>query len=586
MNDLMKQVMLNRGYASDYFDSINREPHEIPKDIDRVCALLKYHHDMQSQVVLLTDFDMDGIACGAEGYAGLAELGFKVSLFLPDVTEGYGFNADTIDDLVALYPNVKCIVTADTGITCYEGVVHAKKLGIDIIVTDHHKVKGLLQATVVVDPTRPDDTESFEGMSGSCVLYQVLLYYAKHYATAYHVSQIRRLSVFAGLGTVSDNMPVQYENRRLILDTLNILQYIYNDGSPSGVLGIHGHPVYRRALYGLYALLYEMAEAGNFVLQSKPLELYEDFIGYYIAPMFNAVKRMDADMKMAYDIFFGANQHEAAKALLELNNQRKNMVAEKWQELQDEKYPQPWAPYIYVTDASSGIRGLLAQKVMSQTGQPALVIAQDDDGYWSGSGRCPVWYPFLDAAVSEYWAASGHNAAFGIGFENELCVDMLVEYLKTTIPQLMPEPALLKYQPDFHISMFGDGDVGFDAELFSQYLDELPMMHPFGNMFSEPEGWLDIDTRLVEFGFMGSKKQHLKVFLPMGVTVVCWNQADIVSDYVKKMMPTNDPDDGHVRPYFVSAGLPEKLRVQGKLQYNRYKDEVTIQFTGSLIDIE
>lgn len=586
MNYLMKCILHNRGYDVDYFQNINTEPHKEPKDTDKLCAILKYYYDTNAHIVLLTDFDMDGLASGIEGYAGFAELGFNTSLYLPVIAEGYGFDGTTIDKIVETYPDVKCIVTADTGITCYEGVQRARELGIDILVTDHHKVSGKLQANVVVDPSRPDDIEAFSGTCGAAVLYQVLLYYAKHYATAYKVSQIRRLCVFAGLGTVSDGMPVQYANRRLILDALSILAYMYNGDNPNASLSLPGCREYRSAFYGLYVLLHEMKESGNYTLKTEPLELNEDFIGFYIAPLFNSIKRMDADVRLAYGIFFDKNPGENVRELLQLNEDRKVLVREKWDELMSGSSPQPWAPYIYITDAKPGIRGLLAQKMLEVTGEPVLVVGQDGQGGYYGSGRCPLWYPFLDVAVSEYWQADGHNPAFGISFDDEYCADMLVDFLKSSIPDYQKVVQDIEWKPDFHMSMFDTGDVDLDIEMITAYLDELPSMRPFGPGFPEPEGILDINTNLCEFRTMGGQKEHLKIILPMGIEVICWNQADLVKGHLVRIVPDPTEEEGHANPYYVSKDLPEMMRIVGKFQYSTYRGLTMVQFLGSVQEVE
>lgn len=580
MNTLMQCVLSNRGWTEAKFQEINTEPHAVPKDVDKLCLILKYYHDTQAKVVLLTDYDMDGLSAGVLGYAGLAELGFNVSLYLPVVSEGYGFHSHTIDKIKQQYPDVQCIVTADTGITCYDGVLRARELGIDILVTDHHKASGILHANVVVDPARIEDTESYTFTCGAAVLYQVLLYYAKHYATAYHTSQIRRLCVFAGLGTVSDGMTVYYENRRLILDALHILEYVYNDDNADAVLNIQGCNTYRQAFYGLYVLLHEMKKANNFVLQANPVKLQEDFIAFYIAPLFNSIKRMDGDVRLAYGIFFESSPHAKVQALLALNEARKCSVEEKWADLIEDRFPQPWAPYVYITDADSGIRGLLAQKMLEVTGKPVMVVASDGRNGYEGSGRCPYWYPFLDVACSEHWQAAGHNPAFGIGFDSEKGVEALIAFLEKSIPEY--EPTDTVFVPDFYMSMFGTGQLDYDIATIVEYLNELPTFRPFGSGFSEPEGVLEIDTSACQFSIMGKKSNHLKVLLPQGVEVICWNQADVVRGHLQRVEPDRNDPDAPLKPYYISKDLPLCMRIVGKFQYGSFRGMQSVQFYGTI----
>lgn len=583
MNYLLKRTFENRGYPADFFQTINQQTHGVPKDTDKLCAILKYYHDTQDLIVLLTDFDTDGICCGIEGFAGLAELGFNVALFIPDTTEGYGFHPDTIDRLVAQYPNVKAILTADVGATCYAGVNRARELGIDMLVTDHHIPKGYLNANVFVDPSRKDDSSAYAGICGASVLYQVLLYYAENYATSYLVSQIKRLSVFAGCGTVSDSMPLYFENRQLVQDTLNIFKFVYSDGTQALVNHIQGCAIYRRAFLGLFTLLHVFKENGNAVLNASPLEIHEDFIGYYLAPALNSIKRMGADIQLVYGVFFGPNPVQDMQAILDLNDERKRLVEEKFADIVDGRFVQPWAPYIYVTDAAAGLRGLLAQRVMELTGEPVMVVGSNPDGTYSGSGRCPSWYPFLDVAGGyAEWYAAGHNPAFGVGFDDESGGDSLFAFLKKSVPTLKPAAEELVFQPDFVISMFNDGDAGFDLNLLEEYLGELEYCRPFGEGFPEPTCLLKINSSLVEYSVMGKEKNHLKIHLPMGMTAVCFYQADVIKEHGVEVKPDKD-DEAHMYPYWISLDLPDCLELVGKFSYNNYNGSRTIQFMGDIV---
>ena len=583
VNYLLERTFENRGYSKDFFAQINQKKHGVPKDTEKLCAILKYYYDTKGLIVLLTDFDTDGICCGIEGFAGLAELGFNVALFIPDTSDGYGFHPDTIDKLRQQYPAVKAILTADVGATCFAGVNYARSLGIDMLVTDHHVPKGVLHANVFVDPSREDDNSGYSGICGASVLYQVLLYYAEHYANAYLVSQIKRLSVFAGCGTISDSMPLYYENRGLVQDTLNIFKFVYSDGTQTLVNHIQGCPIYRRAFLGLFTLLNTFKDNGNAVLNASPLEIHEDFIGFYMAPALNSIKRMGADMHLVYGVFFGPNPAADMQRILDLNEERKLLVEEKFADMIDGKFVQPWAPYIFVTDADAGIRGLLAQRMLEVTGEPVMVVGSNPDGTYNGSGRCPVWYPFLDVAGgSQYWCAAGHNPAFGIGFDDELGGDKLFAYLQKTVRELKPSAEELVFKPDFVISMFNDGDAGFDLQLLTEYLAELEYCRPFGEGFPEPQCLLRINSSLVEYSVMGKEKNHLKIHLPMGMQAVCFHQAHLIQEHGIEIKPDKD-DEAHMYPYWMSTDLPDCLELVGRFAYNNYNGVQTIQFMGDIV---
>ena len=584
MNYLLERTFENRGYEPDFYQKISEMPHGFPKDTDRFCNVLAYHYNNRNRIVLLTDFDNDGLMCGVLGLAGFSEMGFVVSLFRPNVSDGYGFDKETINKIVEQYSDVKCILTADTGITCYEGVAYARALGIDVLVTDHHVPQGEIKANVWVDPTRADETDGYAGSCGAVVLHQIERFFAKYYLrNEFLVQQIERLQVFAGCGTVSDSMPMYYENREYVRSTIAIMKLIYSNGNRQMVDSIPGCPIYRRAMLGIYVLLDAYKQNGNAVMQDMD-SFNEDFIGYYLAPAMNSIKRMDADVMLAYGIFFGADPVASANALLELNEQRKQLVSEKFADLMDGKFIQPWAPYIYITDASSGIRGLLAQKVMELTGEPVMVMGSDGDAY-SGSGRCPAWYPFQTYAMSDKWYSAGHQVAFGIGCDDEEGMDALYEHLKKDVPLKKPSREELNVKPDFVISSFNDGDANLDAELLTDYVQNLEWIRPFGPGFEEPVALVKVNSKMCEYSLIGKEKNHVKIKLGNGISALCWFQGDIVRAHCHLVKPDAN-DENHMYSYYVADTLPFELELKGKFEFNTYNGRTSLQFVGHMSNVE
>lgn len=577
MNFLLQRTFENRGYPSDFFDSYFSGGHVLPEHIDTLCGRLSSYQKEQKLLVLLTDFDMDGIMCGVTGYAGFCELGFRVVLWLPDV-RCYGFTASTIDEIVKMYPDVSGILTGDVGITCFDGVSYAKQLGLDVFVTDHHKPKASLPAAdVIVDPYLGDQTDAFPNICGANVLYQVLRYYAEYFMipSGHYVSQIERLRLFAGLGTMSDSMPLYHENRSMVQDSVLLARFLWGDGHGRMLSYLDGCPAYRLAFYGFYQVLRAFHRRKKF---SDLESLNETFFAYYIAPCFNSIKRMEGNLSDAYDVFFGSGTvaERAVERLLSLTERRKRSVKKYLDEIVNT--PQPWAPYVYITDAPSGLRGLLAQDLLSERGEPVFVVAQEGSEY-AGSGRCPSWFPFLSCGFREdvpmqfqSWWAAGHPTAFGFGISDEAALDDFVVFLKQQISKLKPPEEELVFHPDYLISTFGDGDTDVDRSLFSEFLFELSHLHPFGSGFPEPEGRICFSRRDVESVFvMGSDFNHIKFQLTSGITVICFFQAELFS-----------PDKYH--KVSVSS-LPGRIEVTGKLGYNVFRGRRTIQFVGSVTEL-
>lgn len=568
MNILMKKLFENRGYSDDFFDKIMVCNHGNPKGTDELCQALKELHDSGDHLVLLTDIDMDGIMCGVIGFAGLSELGFNVSLFRPNAAEGYGFDAMTIDDLLSEYPDAKAVMTADVGITAYEGVKAAKARGLKVFVTDHHRYEYDPGADIAVDPLRPDDDVSYDDICGAHVLYLVLRHYAQFYSDnpGYMVSQMDRLRVFAGFGTMSDNMLVYHENRPLIKDAVSICRVMYGDGLSDVADAVPGCDVYRRAFLGLHLMLKCFADNGKI---SDSNNLNEEFFSFYAAPTFNSIKRMGDDISKAYLVFFGGKEsaEESLKAIFALNEQRKHEVEVAYRKMRDESTVQPWAPYIYVTDAKPGLCGLLAQQVLSSTGLPAFVVCEQEDGTYSGSGRCPEWFPFLvtNKDSEGYWHGAGHQVAFGVFVKGDVGMDKLQAYLKREVALKKPADEFLFSKPDFVISETNEpGDCGLDMDLFEDFLEELEVCRPFGHGFPAPNVLLRFYTTDGNWYIIGKEKNHVKIVLPHGFNVLCFKQAEQFGGSVDL------------------RGLPPVIEMTGKLCFNEYMGVRSVQFLGQL----
>ena len=571
MCKLLNMMMERRGYTPEYLRSIENTRHKELKSVPEMIDYLKYVHDNQLLMVIFPDFDMDGIAAGTCNFAGYAELGFNVALHLPNACKGYGFDATDIDALIAAYPDVKVILTCDVGITCYDGITHAKECGVEVLVTDHHMEQhypsGCRRAAYTVNPMRMDEEYEHPAICGAYVAYQVLTAYAEKYGSIDAQEQIRRLSVFAGFGTISDSMPLLYENREIVRESINMCRIIYSDGDPFIVQAIRGTDVYRRAFYGIFQLFRMFADMGK--LNDGIYSIDEDFFGFYLAPVFNSVKRMESDVTDAFNVFFGKYPYESAVKLFDLNEQRKMLVKDYLDTLlaEIETGRQPYAnSCIYISSAPGGICGLIAQKMMGVTGRPTLVLRQVGNQF-KGSGRSPEWYPLLDRCLPMGFYLAGHNPAFGAGFTDSRGLKAFATYLTKDVQDVISALGSDYFEQaayyDFMIANDGTGDVDIDILAFREFLSDISRLHPFGKGFEKPRIRLKISPDEDQtWMVMGSVKQHLKIVLDHSFTVLCWNQA----------------------PMFKLQNHEEPVYLEGYLDVSEYNGSYTMNFIASFVE--
>lgn len=572
MHYLLKKTFENRKYTPEFLQEIENGHYKNLHNIDVLADKLHELKESGKHITIMPDFDSDGINSGITGFSGLSELGFNVSLFIPNPKEGYEITSETIDRMLSEHPNTDAILTCDVGITCFEGIDYAKSKGITVLVTDHHIEKerpdGLQPADCIVDPMCEADTYEHPRICGAFVLYQCLQYYANKYCDEFMQEQIKRLRVFAGIGTISDVMPILYENRQLVREAIGIAKMVYFGGDDYIIGCIQGCEVYRRAFYGLHILIKAFAEAGKL---KSPNDIDEEFFGYYLAPTLNSVKRMDKDMKLVFGVFFGPDFEENAKALVELNEERKELVKKHSAILEETKATQQYAPYIYFSDAPSGILGLLAMEIMNKTGMPAIVVRQEENGKIHGSGRSPKWYKFLTNTVPHGFSPSGHNPAFGIKFNDLDEISKMKEFLQTDTNGIYEQGVAdgtiaTETTYDFIIAQDGTGDVTLDVATFAEYITELSYYRPFGEEFEAPNILLKYDLSTInedeDIKVMGSEKQHLKIVIDYGIEVLLWNQADKF-DVIKKS---------------------DILLVAGHLEESEFMGKHRISFVGTIVE--
>ena len=415
--DLLKLTLERRGLDWSKYVEISNPDHADLLDIDKMADNLDEIYHNKEKIVILPDFDMDGVMSGVVLHAGLSELGFNSELFIPSSSQGYGFGPKDIDNLIQRHDGVKAIITCDVGVSAFDGVSYAKEKGLKVLVTDHHVPQsGHLVADSVVNPNRVDDTYSNKTICGAHVAWQVLDYYVRHKRNDWMLTQnIEHLRVFAGIGTVSDMMTLVYENRQLVNDSVTISRLLLGYDYETGVVSIDApvvpqffrnleanSNVYKNAFYGLSRLYYTYAKQDKPRIVTKR-DITSIFYGFYVAPVFNALKRLGGDMWHAFGVFFDEplKQQKHIDVLFATNETRKELVESYMEQLRDEydKGLQPLAPYIYTTDAPAGIVGLIATRLINESGKPTLVLSGNDmDGY-HGSGRSPEWYAFNSNTV-------------------------------------------------------------------------------------------------------------------------------------------------------------------------------------------
>ena len=365
-------------------------------DMDKAVERIEKSIETFEKICVFGDYDADGVTSTALMYSYLSSRGADVVYYIPDrISEGYGMNCSAIDKLHA--QGVKLIVTVDNGISAIEEIEYAKKLGIDCVVTDHHKVGDKLpEAVAVVDPHREDCNLHFKEWAGVGVAFKVVC--ALENGDYYEI--LSRYADIIAIGTVADVVDLVDENRAIV-------KY--------GVAKINSNPC-----NGVNALR-QVAGVGEKALSAVGMT-------YSLAPRINAAGRIESaetalklllcdDLKVALSI---AEQVDICnRKRHDFENEIMTAAVEHIEANQRLKY----SKVIVVCGEGwhHGVIGIVAARITEKYGRPSIVLTFDgDDG--TGSARSIEGFSVYDAikhCEDLLTHFGGHTMAAGLGIKRE-----------------------------------------------------------------------------------------------------------------------------------------------------------------------
>jgi single-stranded-DNA-specific exonuclease len=360
-------------------------------DMPEAVAAIRAAVDRGARICVHGDYDADGICATALAVLLLRELGAGAAWHLPSrFDEGYGLNASTLTRLAE--EGFDLVLTVDCGITAVAEVEHARSLGLDVIVTDHHRPADAFPSCPVVATLK--GAYPFPGLCGTGVVWKL----AEALLGGGHPFLERHLDLVA-LATVADVVPLLDENRAIARAGIRRLA--------------------QTARPGLRALMA--------VAHVDPATVDESSIGFRLAPRINASGRL-CRPEAALALLLTEDPGEAARLADELEglNRERQVIEERI--LRDaieqiESWPESRRrQHGYVAagaDWHEGVIGIVASRLVERYGRPVVLIAGADER-WKGSGRSvPAFdlHAALRACASHLERYGGHRAAAGLSIE-------------------------------------------------------------------------------------------------------------------------------------------------------------------------
>lgn len=361
------------------------------KDMDKAVQRIHKAVEDEETIVVFGDYDVDGITATALMYTYLDSMGATVYYKLPSRSgDGYGLTENMVEQIASA--GVSLIITVDTGTSAFEAVACANRLGVDIVMTDHHLPQSSLpEVAALVNPHREDDESSLVHLSGVGVAFMVV-------CALEDCTPEELLPLFGDLvavGTVADVMKLTGENRALVRAGLAALQETQRPG---------------------LAALIESCGWGD-------KEVTVENISYGLAPRLNAAGRMD-DATEALCLLLTEDEEEAAayvERLQQQNTARQKAEQEICETIiaqvdADQDLQRARVLVVWGENWHQGVIGIVASRLVERYAKPAIIVSFEN-GEGRGSGRSIAGFSLYGAISScedilvRY---GGHSLAAGL----------------------------------------------------------------------------------------------------------------------------------------------------------------------------
>ncbi len=378
----------------------------LEKGVSRAIQAIKN----KEKIIVYSDYDADGICATAIMWETLYDLGADVMPYVPHrVREGYGLAKDAISELAK--KGVDLIITVDHGVTAVEQVEHAKSLGVDVIITDHHVLPDKLPKSIALVHTTD--------LCGTGVSWRFCYELIKKLAPNYEDKLIEKLEL-AAIATIADLVPLIGGNRAIVK------------------LGLVTLTKTKRP--GIRALLNASGVSGD-------IGTYE--IGHILAPRINAMGRIEHGLD-SLRLICAKNQSQAdklAQLLARTNSKRQDLTASAITRAMDLVLKDDAVGVIANTSWHEGVIGLVASRLVETHHKPMIVISQGEV-YSKGSARSIPGFNIVEAIrqCSEFLVdAGGHPMAAGFTIETrhiEAFRQKLNKYARTIITEEILTPVI------------------------------------------------------------------------------------------------------------------------------------------------
>jgi single-stranded-DNA-specific exonuclease len=484
---ILKQIVFNRGLATDAEaraflkaePNSNTDPFQMigmEATVDRICFALEHNEP----IAIYGDYDVDGVTATALLVQALGTLGANVRGYIPNrFDEGYGLNKDALDSLKA--DGVKLVITVDCGIRSPDEALHARTIGLDLIISDHHHPDGenLPPAFSVINPKQQGDPYPDKDLAGVGIAYKIIeaLVRAQPLTNGFQLSDLLDL---VALGTVADLAPLVGENRVLVRKGLRQIRETKRQGLYS--------------LAGVADIKIEKITAGN--------------IGFMLGPRLNASGRLESALA-SFELLTTRDFMRAGQLAMQLDTQNRQRQAltrtmqEQAELIAKSEDPEAFLLFAAHEDFNPGVVGLAASRLTEIYYRPAIVAAKSAEETRGSCRSIPEFHitDALDLCKDLLVRHGGHAAAAGFTVKNQNLPELVSRLKEIAKDQLGSK--------DLRQTLSADVEVPL-SELNFEVLKHLAFLEPTG--YGNPEAvFVSRNVKVKMARTVGSEGRHLKL---------------------------------------------------------------------------
>lgn len=459
LNKVIGKIIVNRHVVNDedvrIFITPTRDDFHNPflfKGMDIAVERIIKAIKNKEKILIYGDYDVDGITSTTVLKKYLMDRGISVDTYIPNrLHEGYGLNKKAINTIKER--NIDLIITVDCGISAIEEVDYAVRLGMDIIVTDHHEVgEKLPNALAVIDAKRKDNTYPFRALAGVGVVFKLIQ--ALSIKLEIKPEEYLKYLDLVCVGTISDIVPLEGENRTIAKLGLMLIKVTRNLG------------------------LRELIKSSGYK------EIDSNTISFGVAPRINACGRMGHEEE-ALKLFLAEDLESATKITKELNeyntlrqSTEKAIYEEAVQQIEKNHLDENNAIVLGGKGWHHGVIGIVSSKVTDKYYKPSILLSFEDN-IAKGSGRSVPGFDLYEGLakcedlLEKY---GGHSMAVGLTLKKEN-----LENFKERFEQIAKEKNIKELVPIIYI----DDELKL-KDINMDLVKSISILEPFGEANKVP----------------------------------------------------------------------------------------------------